>query len=312
MTGTAAADWGLCTTLKAPPDQVLAFVAHHLSLGCARMWLFFDDPDDPAADVVAHQPRVTVTRCDDAHWRRIKGKRPEKHQNRQGRNMQSVYAGSPLPWIAHVDVDEFLLPARDIGTLLAGLHPDLAMLPMGPWEALHDPALPDDIFTANRFRKALSGDALTALRARVFGPYAALLPKGVLSHSAGKCFFRTGIPGLEPRLHGAFFEGRRLPGGSFSPDVALLHFHAQDPAAWLDRLQFRLTRGAYQFNPALAEWLAAADDGAIRAFYAQVQTVSPATLATLRGAGALIEADLGLRALVRDRFPDQTGHTAKG
>ncbi len=276
----------------------MAFVAHHLSLGCARMWLFFDDPGDPAADAVAHLPRVTVTHCDDAHWQRIKGRRPDKHQNRQGRNMQFVYADSPLPWIAHIDVDEFLLPALDIGTVLAALHPDLAMLPMAPWEALHNPDLPEDIFTARQFRRALSGDSHAALRARVFGPYAPLLSKGVLSHSAGKCFFRTGIPGLEPRLHGAFLNGMRLPGGSFSPDVALLHFHAQDPARWLDRLQFRLTRGAYQFNPALAEWLMAADEAAVQGFYAQVQTATPATLDTLRRAGALIEADLGLRAKV--------------
>ena len=294
--------WGLCATVKAPVDQVMAFVAHHLSLGCARIWLFFDDPDDPAAAVVAHLPRVTVTRCDDAHWRRIRGKRPERHQNRQSRNMQSVYAGGPLPWIAHIDVDEFLWPRQDIGAVLAAQHPDLAQLPMAPWEALHDPSLPDDIFTANRFRRALSGDSHAALRGRVFGPHAPLLPKGVLSHSVGKCFFRTGIAGLQPRLHGAFLNGFRLPGGGFCPDVALLHFHAEDPARWLDRLQFRLTRGAYQYNPALADWLKAADDAAIRAFYAHVQMVAPATLDALRGADALIEADLGLRARVAKVF----------
>ena len=294
--------WGLCTTLKAPVDQVMAFVAHHLSLGCTRIWLFFDDPDDPAAAAVAHLSRVTVTRCDDAHWRRIRGKRPERHQNRQSRNMQSVYAGSPLPWIAHVDVDEFLWPRQDIGAVLAAQHTDLAQLPMAPWEALHDPTLRDDIFTANRFRRALSGDSHAALRARVFGPYAPLLPRGVLSHSVGKCFFRTGIAGLQPRLHGAFLNGFRLPGGGFCPDLALLHFHAEDPARWLDRLQFRLTRGAYQYNPALADWLKAADDAAIRAFYAQVQTVAPATLDALRGADALIEADLDLRARLEKVF----------
>ena len=292
--------------MKAPVDQVMAFVAYHLSLGCAGIWLFFDDPDDPAAAAVAHLSRVTVTRCDDAHWRRIRGKRPDKHQNRQSRNMQSVYAAAPLPWIAHIDVDEFLWPRQDIGAVLAQQHPDLGQLPMAPWEALHDPALRDDIFTANRFRMALSGDSNAALRARVFGPHAPLLPKGVLSHSAGKCFFRTGIPGLEPRLHGAFLNGFRLHGGAFCPDVALLHFHAEDPVRWLDRLQFRLTRGAYQYNPALADWLKAADDAAVLAFYTQVQTATPATLDMLRAADALIETDLGLRATARNSFPDQT------
>jgi hypothetical protein len=294
--------WGLCTTLKAPVDQVRAFVAYHLGLGAARMWLFFDDPDDPAMAAVEHIPRVTATRCDDRHWRRI-GKRPENHQNRQGRNMQMVYRQAELPWIGHIDVDEFLLPLRDIGAVLANQNRDRAMLPMAPYEALHDPALPDDIFTARHFRRAMSGDRWADLRARVFGPYAALLPKGVLSHSAGKCFFRTGLPGVEPRLHGAFLNGKRMPGGAFTEEIALLHFHAQDQQAWLDRLAFRVARGAYQFNPPFADWLKAAGDDDLRAFYARVQTVSPATLSILRKGGVLLEAELALRAKVAATFP---------
>jgi hypothetical protein len=149
----------------------------------------------------------------------------------------------------------------------------------------------------------MSGDRLAGLRARVFGRYATLLPKGVLSHSAGKCFFRTGLPGVEPRLHGAFLNGKRMPGGEFTPDIALLHFHAQDQRAWLDRLAFRVSRGAYQFNPPFADWLKAASDDDLRQFFALVQTANPAMLATLRQGGILIETDLGLRAKVAATFP---------
>ena len=294
MTGGVAA-WGLCATVMAPVDQVQAFVAHHLALGCARLWLFLDQPDDPAVRAVAGLAEVTVTICDAAYWQTIKGKRPEKHQNRQARNMQAVYAGADLPWIGHIDVDEFLSPRRDIGDVLAEVAQDRPMLRMAPWEALHDAGLPPDIFTARSFRRALKGPENAALRDLAFGPYAPLLREGVLSHSAGKCFFRTGIAGLEPRLHGAFLAGRRLDGGTFAPDVALLHFHAEDRQRWLDRLAYRITRGAYQFNPDLANWLAGADDAALAVFYDRVQSPDHRVRAGLIAAGALISVDLGLR-----------------
>lgn len=290
--------WGICTTVKAPADQVRAFVAHHLGLGAARIWLHFDDPDDPAADALAGLPGVEVIRCDFAHWHGLMGRRPAKHQNRQSRNMQRVYALDALPWVAHIDVDEFLWPARTVAQVLAEVPADAPLIRMAPHEALHDPALPDDIFTARHFRAALTGQDRAADRARLFGPYAPLLPEGVLSHSAGKCFFRGGLRGMEPRLHGAFRWGERLRVDGFTPDIALLHFHAQDPAAWKDRLAFRIARGAYQYNPPLAQWLGNAAQHEVDAFHAAVQQSTPETLATLRSMGALTTADLGLRAKV--------------
>ncbi|MDZ4136526.1 MAG: glycosyltransferase family 2 protein [Paracoccaceae bacterium] len=292
------ADWGICTTVKAPKDQVLAFVAHHLGLGAARIWLHFDDPDDGAHDAVAGLKRVTAVRCDAAYWRAVVGRRPDKHQNRQSRNMQRVYGLDALPWVAHIDVDEFLWTDHDIGALLDAVAPDQPMMRMAPWEALHDPDLPDDIFTAGQFRGALRGPQADAARRAVFGRFAALLPSGVLSHAAGKCFFRTGLARFEPRLHGAFRAGVRVPGGPFCAEIALLHFHAEDPARWKDRLAFRLTRGAYQYNPDLQAWLLAADAAMIDGFYRNVQQPATKTLATLRDLGILIEADLGLRAKV--------------
>jgi hypothetical protein len=286
--------WGICTTVKAPAEQVQAFAAYHLGLGAAHIWLHFDDPEDPAIDLFDH-PKITTIRCTDAYWMAYIGKRPDRHQNRQGRNMHRVYKTGALPWIAHIDVDEYILPQADIAATLRALPPEHSMLRMAPWEALHDPTLSDDIFTARHFRAALNGQHNAAARTRVFGDFAPLLENGVLSHSAGKCFFRTGLSRFEPRLHGAFRAGSRVPGGAFSPHIALLHFHAQDPIRWRDRLQFRLTRGAYQFNPPLQNWLLAADDAAIDQFYRETQTASPSTLARLRAENAVLEATLNLR-----------------
>ncbi len=289
-------DWGVVATVKAPAEKVLAFAAHHLGLGAAQVWLYFDDPQDPAAEVLAPIPGVTVARCDAAHWAKI-GSRPDRHQNRQSRNAQRCWRRCLLPWLAHLDVDEFLLPDQPIGEILAPLHPDQVMLRAEPFEAMHDPALPDDIYSARQFRGPLKPPH-AALRAPVLGRFAPVLPEAMLSHTAGKAFFRTGIPGLSVRLHGAFLDGTRLPGPAFDPRLRLLHFHAQDRAAWLAALPFRLTRGAYQYHPEMVAFMESATDAEIADFYDTTQRLTADQAALLRKAGRLAETDLALRAQI--------------
>lgn len=296
-----AAAWGTCTTVRAPLAQVLAFVAHHRALGARRIWLFFDDPGDPAADALDGVTCLRVVRCDAAHWARNgigRGarRRPDTHQVRQVANAAAVYRQTRLDWLCHLDIDEFLWPARPVAEVLAAA--DGPVLRMAPWEALHDPALADDIFTARHFRRALKGPAFAALREGLFGPYAEMLHAGAVSHAAGKCFFRTGVAGLSPRIHAARLHGERLVIPAVLPDIALLHFHAQDPADWRARLPFRATAGAYRANPPFFVWYSTTDAAGIDAFYDRVQVARPEVVAALRDAGALIEADLALRARV--------------
>ena len=296
MTGPCDA-WALVATVKAPQDQVLAFLAHHLGLGAARIWLYFDDPADPAFDLVSRIPRVTALRCDDAHWARTNG-RPERHQNRQARNALRSYRACAEPWLGHIDVDEFLLPDRPMGEILAATPPRQPMLRMEPFEALHDPTLPDDIFTARAFRGPLKA-RFAFLHAPLFGRFAPALQDGMLSHVVGKAFFRTGIAGLTPRLHGANLNGQRLPGPPVDPRVKLLHFHAQDRAAWERALPFRLDRGAYQKREGLRAALSGAPPEEIDAFYRETQMLTPEKADMLRSEGRLVEVSLGLRAKVQ-------------
>ena len=293
------AEWGLCTTLKAPTEQVLAFVAHHLGLGAKHLWLFFDDPDDPAYEATRAIPGVTATRCDAAYWQGVSKTRPDTHQNRQVRNIHTLYGKGLVPWLGHIDVDEFLWPARPVADILDSLPPDRILMRAAPWEALHAAGLPDDIFTARQFRAALRhGPLARAARMRAFGLYSGLLPTGALSHAAGKCFFRRGVRRLAPRLHSAFLHGERVTGDAPHPDIALLHFHAHDPDAWKARLHYRLTQGAYRAQPGLIETLLTASPAEIDAFYSAVQCPSPDTIAYLAANGFLIEADLALRAKI--------------
>lgn len=292
------ARWGICVTVKAPVEQVLAFVAHHLSLGADQIWLYFDDPADAAADVAQTLDRVTVTRCDAAYWAGFQWKRPERHQNRQGHNARRCYSLIDTDWMSHIDVDEFILPSKPISEILAETPVATRTIRMSPWEALYDASLADDIFTARHFRAALRGQNHAADRKKLFGRFAFLLPSGVLSHSFGKCIFRTGIPGFQIKLHGAAIKGLRETGEGFHPDLPLLHFHAQQKDDWLGRLDFRLERGAYRHNLGLTTYLDISGKPGRSQFYDKVQTAAPEMLAYLRSINAVIEVDLNLRAKV--------------
>ena len=295
--------WGVAATVKAPADQVLAFAAHHLDLGAHRIWLHFDDPDDPAADLLSGQDGITVIRCDDPYWQTIAGSRPDTHQVRQIKNIGRILRKAGLDWIGHFDVDEFLLADVPVAEILADQPADRHIVRAEPWEALHDPALPDDIFTARAFRRQLPDDA-GDMAAQLYGPLGDLLDKGMLSHTVGKCFFRTGVQGMIPRIHGARWKhGDWVFGGRFHPDLALLHFHAQDAELWKARLPYRLSKGAYQYRPAMQAWLQATTPDGIDLFYDRIQTARPDLVTALADQGLLRQADLALRRKIAARFP---------
>lgn len=298
------ANWGLVTTVKAPQDQVLAFLAHHLSLGASQIRVYFDDPEDPAFTAIVGLPRVTATRCTAAHWQACGG-RHERHQNRQARNAKHAQRACELPWLGHIDVDEFIWPTRPLASILGEQADATLLIRMEPFEAMHDPTLPDDIFTARQFRGPLR-DAKKDLRAPILGLYRSILPKGNLSHAVGKSFCRPSVKGISLRLHGAFLNGERLE-AEFNADLPLLHFHAQDRAAWLAALPFRLTRGAYQYHPELQAHLLTATPDLVQHLYDNTQVLTPDRAALLQSEGRLITADLGLRRkvanLIAGRLP---------
>jgi len=287
----------------APEEQVLAFIAHHLALGASRLWLYFDDPDDPVFARAASLPRVTATRCTDWYWA-IRGGRADRHQNRQARNARDAQRACKLDWLGHIDVDEFLYAPGPVSNILSSIPANVPNLLMEPFEAMHDPSLPDDIFTARNFRGPLSRHH-RPLQPAIFGPAASVIPKGNLGHTIRKSFCRPAVKGISLRLHMVFLNKEQLR-ASFHPDLRLLHFHAQDPVVWHNSLPFRLQRGAYHW-PAdikLKSYLTGASEEIVREFYQATQTLTCEKIAVLQAHDRLITADLGLRAKVQALLDD--------
>lgn len=298
-------EWGVVCTAKAPLPQLLAFVAWHRHAGAARIWVHLDDADAVSAGVLNQIEGVTAVLCDAPYWA-AKGNRPKPQEQRQAYNARRVYADCSLPVLAHVDVDEYLYPLdpeRSIADVLADWTGDTPFLRVAPAEALHDPALPDDIFTARQFRLPFPRGMAEAEKRAVLGRYALMLPHNMLSHRVGKSFFRTGIDGLTVRLHAASFGKDAKPiNVPVNPEIVVLHFHAQDRAAWRAALDHRVTDGAYRFNEPLAAHLGGASEAEIDAFYEATQVATPELVAALESRGLLIEADLRLREKVDALF----------
>ncbi|MCE0504253.1 glycosyltransferase family 2 protein [Roseivivax sp. GX 12232] len=309
--------WGLVTTLKAPLPRALEFAAWHLELGAARLHLYLDDGDPEAARALSAHPRIRVTETGPDYWQ-SKGGRPERHQNRQCRNARHANnRAGDLDWLAHVDVDEFLLPGGPEGSVaetLAALPHSALCARMRPVEALAPTGAPGTTRLFKDFH--LDQARRQAAAERVFGPWARHLSGGFLSHVAGKLFFRAGTKGLQIRIHNVILEGQQNPGEVPLPSLRLGHFHAASWAEFEAAYAFRRDAGSYraELNPQARgrdalnlHALFARIEGeggrpALRRFYEEVATASPELTSRLAAEGLLLSREMDLKALVARHF----------
>ncbi|WP_428928633.1 glycosyltransferase family 2 protein [Marinibacterium sp. SX1] len=305
--------WGLASTIKAPRAEILRFAAWHLELGAHRLYIYLDDPESDAFDSLKAHPKIRVRRCDATWWRRHNGRRPAKHQLRQSVNATHAYARpAEVDWMAHVDVDEFLMPSGNMADTLAALPPDRMTLRVRPSESLAG--------TGNLFKAFVpSGPERQPIVDRLYPTFGPYLRGGFVSHTAGKVFARTGMPGVTIRIHNAFRGQDMNPGEAELGDVELLHCHARDWPTWLAHYRFRLDRGSYRadlpsLRPAekggmslhdLFVWLEQEEgEAGLRAFYDEVLSDAAGLPDRLRAAGLLRHHVLPLDDLLARHFAE--------
>ncbi|MWB79535.1 glycosyltransferase family 2 protein [Pseudooceanicola sp. 216_PA32_1] len=308
--------WGIVTTVKAPLDAIMDFAAWHLSLGAHRIYLHLDAPDEAAMAALKSHPKIRVTPTGESYWSRNGGRRPAKHQVRQGMNASRILSRPPqVDWLAHIDVDEFIVPDKPVAEVLAAQAPGTKLLRMRPIEALAPVAPVPGVVQA----KAMSLDRATrrAQTERIYPDYARGLDGGFLSHVAGKLLVHTSLAGSEIRIHNVFRDGVQNPGHAECPALPLLHMHAPDVESWLAHYRFRLKRGSYRselkpplpaesggltLHDMLAAIEAEAGEDGLRRFFAETCTATPDLLDRLRAEGLLREVPLDLAAARRAVF----------
>ncbi len=309
--------WGTVSTIKSPLAAIQRFAAWHLSLGAHRVYVYLDDDAPETLVALKAHPKLRVMHTDAAYWAKRKG-RPDKHQVRQTVNARHAnMRRQEVDWLVHIDVDEFLLPAKgtEVAQLLAPL-PDAALCArVRPVEALAPGAASRpgmQLFKAFHLDQAARQRAAMAC----FPTWGRFLSGGFLSHVAGKLFFRAGTQGLQIRIHNVTLDAAQNPGQVELHDLPLGHFHADSWANFLAAYRFRLARGSYRaelkpqvrqpgavnLHDLFASIEAEGGEDALRAFFDEVCAAEPALCDALDKEGLLVRREMDLDALVQRHF----------
>jgi len=310
--------WGVVATIKAPTVDTLNFVAHHLELGAAHVWIYLDAANPEAKEQLKPHPQLTVVRTGDNYWQKTRGKKPPMHQPRQSFNVRHAYnRAKKVDWLLHIDVDEFLWPDRSITEQLAELPEDCLVARVRPAEAMASVEDCDVI----HFKSFIADSTLrNRLVAEIYPNFAPYLKNGFVSHVAGKMFLRTGQKDMAIKIHNVTQNGRQNPGQVELQDVALLHLHTTSWDHWMQGFSYRHKKGSYrdELGAAVPEdqgglnlhklfaHLAEEPDG-LRQFYEEVCVATPELLQKLEAHGLLRSHRLDLEARRRKHFPGFVG-----
>ncbi|WP_353474613.1 glycosyltransferase family 2 protein [Salipiger sp. H15] len=295
--GLAASDlrWGITATIRAPLPEIARFAAHHLELGAQVVQIHLDTPDPEAASFLTRHPAIRVTQCDDAYWQASGRARPEAHQVRQAYNAtQSLRDGLGVHWLGHIDVDEFLLPQRPLGDLLAEVPLAAAFARVAPAEALASAkGLPQRFKTTHKHARQPK-----SVLQEIYPTFGAHLYGGFLSHTSGKVFARTGIEGTRLGIHTLKYRGEDASNRHRLGEVWLAHLHARSWEQFRDDLAFRRTQGSYRKasdRPEMGQaelisfLMEEEGDAGLRALFDEVCADTPGLRARLAARGMLVE-----------------------
>lgn len=231
--------FGIVSTIKAPARDILRFAAWHLNAGAHRLFIYLDAPNPEAEAALSAHPKCRVTLCDAAHWKRVHGKRPPKHQSRQTVNATHAYGRADVDWLGHIDVDEFIVSGGALSDVLGGLPADVSTARIRPMEQLSG----GDGTAFKDFMPPATRDQLCA---QIYPTYGEYLKGGFLSHVAGKIFVRTGLPDVKIRIHNAFRGGVQIAETAELDAVRLAHCHAPSWEAWHAHFAYRHAQGSYR------------------------------------------------------------------
>lgn len=308
--------WGIVSTILAPAQDILSFVAYHLEAGAHRLYIYLDaENPESFAQLDAH-PKVRVTLCDADYWKKRKRARPETHQVRQTANATHAYNRKPeVDWLIHMDADEFLVSEYPVAGILADAPADLLATRIRPMEQLSG--------TPTAFKSFVpSGPDRARIIAELYPTFGAYLKGGFLSHLAGKVFVRTGLPDIHVRIHNVFQAGDMLPCLTQQEGIDLAHAHAKSWDDWIGAYRYRLAKGSYRpelgpNRPYDKGGLSMHDlfqmieeesgDAGLRAFFDEVCADTPQLRGRLIAHGLLYETDLNLGPLCAKHFPNFTG-----
>lgn len=302
--------WGIVATVAEPAPLIMAFVAHHLALGAHEIHIYFDEPHDPAADLLEWLPPVHVTRCDMDYWRATASWKPKRHNNRQSVNATHAQSQCNVDFLLHCDADEFLRPRSNVPAQLAEVPSDITWTKVFNLERALVRDAPQTTIFDGVFKVFYQGQEDTPLRT------SDLAPMGFTGHAAGKPLVRTKIGmniGIHVPRHG-HIKSRIVPPHHPADQIELVHFDGMTPLHWAAKFirQAALIPDRLAQLPPfrIAQWREIMgcidDDAGLRALYDRVNGYDAAQIDALEDDGYITHDRFDLQPAIAACFP---GHT---
>jgi hypothetical protein len=235
MTSHAA----IVTTLRDSAAVIASFVAYHRAIGFDHLFLFFDDPADPALAWAQAQPHVTAIARDGAlreAWSKLTryGENAAHVERevmaRQVLNVEhamNLARAKGLKWLLHIDADElFYAPGGDAAAHFAWLDGTaIETVSYANYEAVPETEETGDFFrTVTLFKKPklLRAPPSAEAKALIAGT-GQLAPNFFHFYDNGKSAVRLAAAGMLPKgVH------RFVRPGSYasaqSPEQFILHY----------------------------------------------------------------------------------------
>lgn len=285
--------------VKEPEHILRRFVGWYLAQGAAGITLYFDDPADPSLSTFAALPKVDAVACTPAFWQGI-GENPEtRFTARQNSALTHGYRQAGEDWVLVVDADELAWREDGLAALLEKQPAEVRSLMVPPAEYV--------LASGNgaSFRLPISRRAVND----IYGDLADIFRKrlGLIGHSTGKAFHRTGQADIRLRQHWAVTpDGEPVPYaiGGRDEGAYLLHYLSPDYASWRAKLEWRLASSGYHAGiHALVDALRSEEadpEAAYHRLFDTMHRLDDDLRDRLRAAGGLLELPAGFAPPVAD------------
>lgn len=279
----------VATICREPLSVLTRFAAWHRRLGAGTVRMYFDDPADPAIEVLSRFDWILCQPCDTAFWSSV-GLTPDvPFQFRQGAAMLHAYHATSHGWVAVLDADELLyFGQRHFADVLTDLPPSIKGVRIRTAEHLvTKPGFEDGQL---HFRLPMTKPQVTEVYQSA-APF--LRPTlGLVGHNVGKSITRAGMKLRRMRPHWAVGRQRRdLTDLMLGPDAdaGLLHFISPDYDGWRQKLirRMQVPGGVSPRIKAEVSRILATDnpETGLRAFYMALYQADAPLLGRLQATG---------------------------
>lgn len=240
------ADLSIAVMTNDPPEVLAHFAAAHLVQGVKRIFMFFDNPENPFIPIAQVHPQIIATVCDDAFWANTKkGRRPTYVETRQFICYRLAYLRAETKWIGFVDADEILYSENGFDLDLAAAGEKVQAIRAHVCEAVWPEAASEyGAFSGTLARTHLDNP----LEELPYGErFSVASSKGMIGHKSGKYIVRTGIPGVFPGIHvpRVFSDDRKtktkIKCGWFDYRIRMIHYDAVSFDAWQRKHERRVS-----------------------------------------------------------------------